>query len=361
MDLNIIKKEYLRKILKASLNGQNYSTVFIRATFPLYDLKDILEELKYEFNIENIIFFDVDYDKIKSFYETNPSEYEIEKFIPKYPIPTGNMKIIILTDDSTYYSNYMSSEYTEDYIDDFFKYNSELFDIISKLENKITISACPNKEWAKYLYGSQNRLSDLWKMINSNTDFSISLNPSSIWLCYPEELGGKVNYYNYPSYEIFTSPNCYSGNGKIVLSKKFKFFYEKVINSATFEFSKGKIVSCVSDNDYFDDIVKKRTFGLYRIGEIALVANSSPLKYSDFYGTRSLDENTACHFALGDSIGDCIGISEVKLAAKGPRYYRYNTSDYHEDIVFGNDSIVVEAETKQKQKVLLIEKGEWKI
>ena len=74
-----------------------------------------------------------------------------------------------------------------------------------------------------------------------------------------------------------------------------------------------------------------------------------------------MDENTACHFALGDSIGDCIGISEVKLAAKGPRYYRYYTSDYHEDIVFGNDSIVVEAETKQKQKVLLIEKGEWKI
>ena len=55
------------------------------------------------------------------------------------------MKVIILTDDSTYYSNYMSSEYTEDYIDDFFKYNSELFDIISKLENKITLSACPNK------------------------------------------------------------------------------------------------------------------------------------------------------------------------------------------------------------------------
>lgn len=397
MDLNKIKIEYLRKILKASLNGQNYSTVFIKASFPLYDLKDILEELKYEFNIENIIYFDVDYEKIKSFYETNPSDDEIEKFIPKYPIPTGNMKVIILTDDSTYYSNYMSSEYTEDYIDDFIKFNSELFDIISTLENKITISACPNKEWSKYLYGSQNRLSDLWKIINSNipdidqsniesrnmierrnelnkmnirnlhfytdlgTDFSISLNPSSIWVCYPEELGGKANYYNYPSYEIFTSPNCYSGNGKIVLSKKFKFFDEKVINSATLEFSKGKIVSCVSDNDYFDNIVKKRTFGLYRIGEIALVANSSPLKYSDFYGTRSLDENTACHFALGDSIGDCIGISEEKLAAKGPRYYRYNTSDYHEDIVFGNDSIVVEAETKQKQKVLLMEKGEWKI
>ena len=138
MDLNIIKKEYLRKILKASLNGQNYSTVFIRATFPLYDLKDILEELKYEFNIENIIFFDVDYDKIKSFYETNPSEDEIEKFIPKYPIPTGNMKVIILTDDSTYYSNHMSSEYTEDYIDDFFKYNDSnncerVFEEITKL------------------------------------------------------------------------------------------------------------------------------------------------------------------------------------------------------------------------------------
>ena len=337
------------------------------------------------------------YEKIEAFYKTNPSEDEIEEFIPKYPIPTGNMKLIILTDDSTYYSNYMSSEYTEDYIDDLIKYNTELFDIIFALENKITISACPNKEWSKYLYGSQNRLSDLWKLINSNipdidqsniesrnmierrnelnkmnirnlhfytdlgTDFSISLNPSSIWVCYPEELGSGANYYNYPSYEIFTSPNCYSGNGKIILSKKLKFYNDNIINSATFEFSKGKIVSCVSDNDDFDNIVKANKYRLNRIGEIALVANSSPLKYRDFYGTCLLDENTACHFALGDSIGDCIGISEEKLAAKGPRYYRYNTSDYHEDIVFGNDSIVVEAETKQKQKVLLMEKGEWKI
>ena len=120
------------------------------------------------------------------------------------------------------------------------------------------------------------------------TDFSISLNPSSIWVCYPEELGSRANYYNYPSYEIFTSPNCYSGNGKIVLSKKFKFFYEHVINSATLEFSKGRIVSCVSDNDYFDDIVKTKP-GLSGYWQVSLRSRGTfeeRLKMEQYYSNN---------------------------------------------------------------------------
>lgn len=89
-----IKKNYLRRILDISLNHRNYSTIVFRATFSLDEIKDIIEELKSEFNIDNVIFIDFDNDKIKSFYESNPTEKEIEEFIPKFPTPTGNMKLI---------------------------------------------------------------------------------------------------------------------------------------------------------------------------------------------------------------------------------------------------------------------------
>ncbi len=99
-----------------------------------------------------------------------------------------------------------------------------------------------------------------------------------------------------------------------------------------------------------------------RIGEIALVSQVTPLaKSEDFYDSVMLDENSGCHFALGNSINERIGVEKEKLNEKGARYYKYNTSKYHTDLVFGDDSVSVEAETKCKKKVLLMEKGIWKI
>ena len=99
-----------------------------------------------------------------------------------------------------------------------------------------------------------------------------------------------------------------------------------------------------------------------RIGEIALVSQNTPLaRTGQFYDSVILDENTGCHFALGNSLRECIGVDDKRLEEKGKRYYHYFTSDYHTDYVFGDDSISVEAETKGKQKVLLMDKGRWKI
>lgn len=95
LEMEKIKKEYLRKILAASLNNRNYSTVVLHASFCLDEIKDIIEELKDEFHIDNVIFIDFDNDKIKSFYESNPTEKEIERFIPKFSKPIGNIKSFI--------------------------------------------------------------------------------------------------------------------------------------------------------------------------------------------------------------------------------------------------------------------------
>ena len=192
------------------------------------------------------------------------------------------------------------------------------------------------------------------------TDFRIALNPHSIWICHPNEVNG--NFYNFPSYEIFTSPNCYSAEGKIVVAKKERFYFDITIENASLEFSKGRLISCKSNNETFDSIVLNKQNKMNRIGEIALVSQSSPLaRTGEFYDSILLDENAGCHFALGDYIKDCVGVDKEKIKKKGARYYRYNTSDYHTDLVFGDDSISVEAETRAKKKILIMERGKWRI
>ena len=397
LEMKRIKKEYLRKILTASLSNRNYSTVIFHSSFCLDEIKDIIEELKDEFHIENVIFIDFDNDKVKSFYESNPTEAEIERFIPKFQKPIGNTKIIHFHNEKTDFSDNYFSDYSRKYYGHLEEYNKEVFDRFkASPSDDITVTACPNKEWAESLLGSQERLQELWirmsktiltpdearreieeRMARKNelnrmgirklcfytdlgTDFRIALNPHSIWICHPNEVNG--NFYNFPSYEIFTSPNCYSAEGKIVVAKKERFYFDITIENASLEFSKGRLISCKSNNKTFDSIVLNKQNKMNRIGEIALVSQSSPLaRTGEFYDSILLDENAGCHFALGDYIEDCVGVDKGKIKKKGARYYRYNTSDYHTDLVFGDDSISVEAETRAKKKVLIMERGKWRI
>ena len=394
-----MKKNYLRRILDVSLNNRHYSTVVFQASFCLDEIKDIIEELKDEYHIDNVIFIDFDNEKVKSFYNSNPTEKEIERFIPKFPKPIGNMKIIYFNNAITDFSNNYNSDYSVKYYKHLKEYNKEVFDRIKNLSSSDeTVTVCPNKEWAEGLLGSQEQLDELWMKIsktllshneakkeiekrieqkkelnrmgirklcfytNLGTDFRISLNSHSIWVCEPNDTEGIFNFFNFPSYEIYTSPNCYSAEGKIVLSKKSRFYYDTVVENAIFEFSKGRLISSKSNSELFDSIVLNKPNKMNRIGEIALVSQSSPLaKSGEYYDSVILDENTGCHFALGYSFDKCIGVEKAKLKEKGARYYRYNTSKYHTDLVFGDDSISVEAETKCKKKVLLMEKGIWKI
>lgn len=394
-----MKKNYLRRILDASLNNREYSTVVFHASFCLDEIKNIIEELKEEYYIDNVIFIDFDNEKIKSFYNSNPTEKEIERFIPKFQKPIGNMKIIYFNNAVTDFSNNYRSYYSVKYYKHLKEYNKEVFDRIQNLsDSDKTVTVCPNKDWAEGLLGSQEQLDELWMKISKTllspddlkkeierrieqkkelnrmgirklcfytdlgTNFRISLNPHSIWVCEPNDTEGIFNFFNYPSYEIYTSPNCYSAEGKIVLSKKSRFYCDILVENAIFEFSKGRLISSTSNSEKYDSIILNKHNKMNRIGEIALVSQSSPLaKSGELFDSVLLDENAGCHFALGYSLDECIGVEKEKLEEKGFRYYRYNTSKYHTDLVFGDDSISVEADTKCKKKVLLMEKGIWKI
>ena len=135
-----MKMNYLRKILNASLCNKNYSTVVFHASFSLDDIRDVIEDLKKEYHIKNLIIIDFDNDKVKSFFESDPTKDEIRRFIPKFKNPIGNMKIIYFNNPVTDLSNEYYSDYSVKYYGLLKQYNKEV--LIELKKQTITIKLC---------------------------------------------------------------------------------------------------------------------------------------------------------------------------------------------------------------------------
>ena len=400
--MNTLIEQYLRKLLEICYNSREYDNIVIYSNNSLSDIIDIFIKLKDEYCIKQLIFFEHDYERLYKFLESKPTDVAIKEYVTKYPKLTDKRRtkfIYIFNDDHSGFYDKLLTNYEEEfklYTKYDFDINKDYWDLLNNI-NCVTGTIIPNVYWAEKLYGSKEKLVDLWKLINQiipsnsefmneiermkeikrylqmskisnlyfytnqGTDFKIKLSKYSIWLSEPQMKNGIEFFYNFPSYEIFTSPNCYSAEGKIVISKPDNFYGEQ-INEACLQFSKGSCIKCDSDNDNWNSMVMNKNNNLYRIGEIALVSKDTPIaKLNQALYSTLLDENAGCHFALGSSIRESINLSDDLISKKGLRYYRFNKSNYHQDLVFGDDSLTVEAETKNRKKILLLENGNWKI
>ena len=393
------KKNYLRNFFYRCIGDNQYDTFIFKATFPLDYIKDLIEEVLEEFKIKRIIYIDFNGEEIKKFLETKPTYREMKEYVPTYLEPIGKTKLVYLENSLTDFSNDYYEAYSSNFLDAINNKNRKVFDMIDSLplDNKV-LTSIPNPIWAEALFGSKDDIDKLWELLlktqlskkaeieiikqkieqknilnglnisklsfytKQGTDFTIGLTPYSRWTCEPNSIENIYNPFNYPSYEIFTSPDCYSAQGDIVLTRKRRYYYETMVEKASFTFDKGKLKSVYSNSKDFNNMIFDRRNKLNRIGEIALVAQDSPLvKIKDYYDSVVLDENTGCHFALGRSLMQSIDLSKEKIEEHGLRYYRFNTSNFHIDLVFGDDSICVEAKTRSRKNIVIMENGKWKI
>ena len=396
------QEEYIRKILEIGANVDKYNNLIIVSYSNIDTAKEMFLKLKDEYKIDQMIFLDYDHEKLYNFLKTNPSKEEVIDILPKMPKLKDREKTkIIVNYPSNYdgYSGKLQKEFKEPY--KFYreqdkKFNEEYYSLKEE-RNHYMITAIPDKVWANHLLGSPDKEDELWELVNKTvpnidvykdyiehkkeineflqnskiknltlytnlgTDFRVSLTHRSLWLSEPESNGIIDYYFNFPSYEIFTAPDCYSGEGKIVLARP-NMFYGHKINNAVFTFNKGKCIDVECDSDYANGVIKNDINKLNYIGEIALVSNDSPIaKLGKNLDCVLLDENAGCHFALGYAITDSIDVDKSILESKGKRRYHFNDSKYHHDFVFGNDSVTVEADLGHNKKVLLLENGTWKI
>ena len=99
--------------------------------------------------------------------------------------------------------------------------------------------------------------------------------------------------------------------------------------------------------------------GSRRLGEVALVPNSSPISQSGLLFLNTLfDENASSHIALGQAYSKCIrgggALSESELAARGS-----NTSLIHIDWMIGSGAVDVDGITMDGKSEPLMRNGEW--
>ncbi|MGZ4112998.1 MAG: aminopeptidase, partial [Tumebacillaceae bacterium] len=97
------------------------------------------------------------------------------------------------------------------------------------------------------------------------------------------------------------------------------------------------------------------------LGEVALVPHSSPIsQLGVVFQNTLLDENAACHFALGSCYTMCVqGGNEMSAEEREAR--GMNSSLTHVDFMMGSADLDIDATTQDGEIVPLMRGGEWVI
>ena len=164
---------------------------------------------------------------------------------------------------------------------------------------------------------------------------------------------------NIPSEEVFTTPHALNVNGSVCSTKTLSH-QGALIDKIQVRFENGKITNAKASKG--EEVLLKildSDEGARRLGEVALVPNSSPISQSGllFYNTL-FDENAACHIALGQCYSKCFkgeeNLSEKEILKRGG-----NSSMIHIDWMIGSRHIDIDGINSDGSRVAVFRKGEW--
>lgn len=164
---------------------------------------------------------------------------------------------------------------------------------------------------------------------------------------------------NIPTEEVFTTPHARRVSGHVRSTKPLSY-QGTLIDDISVCFEEGRIVeaSASKGRDVLEKVLDTDE-GARRLGEVALVPNSSPISRSGilFYNTL-FDENASCHIALGQCYAKCFvdgaNLTEEEITARGG-----NKSFIHIDWMIGSGEVDVDGIRKDGSTVPVMRKGEW--
>lgn len=171
--------------------------------------------------------------------------------------------------------------------------------------------------------------------------------------------GGVPFLANIPSEEVFAAPHRLRVEG--VLKSSLPYVYNgNLIEGITATFEQGLVVKATaSKGEELLNQLLSADEGARRLGEIALVPASSPIRQTGvlFYNTL-FDENAACHIAFGKAFPGSIrggdALSQDELLAKG-----LNDSLIHEDVMVGTPDMQITGLLKAGGTADIFVDGEW--
>ncbi|MEM9775167.1 MAG: aminopeptidase [Chloroflexota bacterium] len=208
-----------------------------------------------------------------------------------------------------------------------------------------------------YLNGKQYKS---LRLNGPGTDLTIDLAEAHIWMggsvSTPE---GTIFVPNMPTEEVFTTPNANGVNGTVSTSLPLNF-NGMVLEGMKFTFKDGVITEFSSDTgqEMFEKILDMDP-GARRLGEVALVPNSSPISQSGtlFYNTL-YDENASNHLAIGQAYAAAVE-GGIQMSQEEKDAAGINTSLIHIDFMIGSDKMDVDGITADGMVEPVMRAGEW--
>ncbi len=192
------------------------------------------------------------------------------------------------------------------------------------------------------------------------TDLTVGLAEGHEWMggAAPAKNGITCNP-NIPTEEVFTTPHARRVSGHVSSTKPLSY-QGTLIDEISVRFEEGRIVEARAARG--EDVLTKvldTDEGARRLGEVALVPNSSPISKSGilFYNTL-FDENASCHIALGQCYSKCFvdgaTLTPYEIAARGG-----NKSLIHIDWMIGSGEVDIDGVHEDGRRVPVMRKGEW--
>ena len=192
------------------------------------------------------------------------------------------------------------------------------------------------------------------------TDFRLGLADDHLWLGGGTTAGNGIYCIpNMPTEEVFTTPHKDRAEGTVTATKPLSY-QGTMIEGIQVRFESGRIVEARATKG--QEVLRKlidTDEGARRLGEVALVPQSSPIAHSGLLFFNTLfDENAASHIALGQAYSSCLRdgdkLTPEQLAAKGA-----NDSLIHVDWMIGSDKLDIDGMTASNTVEPLMRQGEW--
>lgn len=200
---------------------------------------------------------------------------------------------------------------------------------------------------------------DLLHFKSSSTDLRIGLSPEARWTGGSETLpDGRRHMPNLPTEEIFSLPDFRRVSGYAATTKPITVLGKK-IEDAVITLENGKVTDFTARIG--EDILSEFFAideGASRLGEVALVDESSPLAQCGIvFESVLLDENASCHIAFGAGYKTCLSQGSSLTTPEELAQAGCNVSVAHDDFMIGSSDMSITAELRSGEKIPIMKEG----
>jgi aminopeptidase len=192
------------------------------------------------------------------------------------------------------------------------------------------------------------------------TNLTVGLPRGHKWLTARETAQNGIDFTaNLPTEEVFTLPHRAETEGTLRATMPL-VYGGALIEGFELAFEMGRVVRATARKG--EALLKQMVAadeGAACLGEVALVPQSSPIagRKTLFYDTL-LDENAACHLAIGRAFRACLEdadeISDEEFMQRGG-----NVSITHVDFMIGSNKLDIDGVRADGKTEPVMRKGEW--